>query len=69
MATVSFRLNRGATQFQVVSANPGAAVVDHDFEFNFTVGQARKLEPNEIAVALEYIKHTIESHHELWQGL
>ena len=68
MATISFRVNRGSTEFAVAIVNPGAAVVDHDFEFNMTIGQTRKLEPNEIAMALEYNKNAIESHHELWQG-
>jgi len=69
MATISFRMNRGGGDFDVVAVNPGTAVTDHDFEFNFTVGQTRKLEPNELAMVLEHFKNAIESHHELWQGL
>jgi hypothetical protein len=63
------RINRGETAFKATFANPGTAVTAKDFELNFTIGQARTLEPQEVMQAIEYLKEWLDSNRPVWQGI
>jgi hypothetical protein len=66
MATLSIRTNRGDTDFKVVSANPGAATVDHDYELNLNLGLGARVD--ETFNALDRMKNWLTSNRSLWEG-
>jgi len=66
MATLSVKTSRGDTDYKVVSANPGAAVVDHDYEFNFTIGLGARVD--EVFLALRRIEDWLQSNRSKWEG-